>query len=551
MVEPNKILLEHEEPLLLETSDAKLHAEIDALKKQLQDQQDKNKKKEEKPEHPKPKTLWLIGLALLIVLVLAFFLGYLPHRKQQNELKKEAREEEQELPRVDFVRAQRSPTDHELMLPGNIQAMTDAPILARADGYVKKRYVDIGDRVVEGQLMAEIEAPDLDQQVRQAQSQVAQAQAAQQQANASLEQAKANEELARVTAVRWDNLVRRGAVSRQENDTYQANYKAQIANVGSLAQAVESAKENVGAAQANLGRLRDLQSYEKVRAPFTGVVTVRNVDVGALIATGNTLLFRVAQIDRLRTYIYVPQPNVPTIQVGQTAELFSTELGSRTFQGTITRTAESLDPTTRTLLTEVQLPNPNHTLLPGMFVQVNLKNVRANPPILIPGSALLVRASGTLVAVLEDYKKVDPEELKKEDEKKQQEESKKSGKDKKKTDKKKTDKTKTDAKQDDKPKEVLDGKIHLQPVSVGRDYGNAMEIYTGLTNGQILISNPNDSVVEGGRVRATETKAQLDEQQAPTATKSDVNTEQLQKKPGAEPIPKQPSRENKTRGPGH
>ena len=520
MTESDNHLLDHEEPLLLESADAKLHAEIDALKQQLQEERekhrnDKQKPEEEKPERPKPRTLWVLGLGLLTVLILAFLLGWLPHHRAQAKLKAEAKEESQELPKVDFVRAQRSPADHELMLPGNIEALTDAPILARADGYVRKRYVDIGDHVKQGQLLAEIEAPDLDQQVRQAQAQVAQAQAAQQQANATLEQAKANEELARVTAVRWDNLVKRGAVSRQENDQYQANYKAQIANVGSLAQAAEAARQNVGAVQANVARLTDLQSYEQVRAPFTGVVTARNVDVGALISTGTTLLFRVAQIDRLRTYIYVPQPNVSTVQVGQTAELFSTELGSRTFPGKITRTAESLDPATRTLLTEVQVANPHHVLLPGMFVQVNLRNARANPPILIPGGALMVRSTGTLVGVLQDYRKVNDDPK---------------------------------AKQ---PKNVLEGKVHLQPVSVGRDYGNALEIYTGLTDGEFLIANPNDAVVEGGRVRATETKAQLDEQAPPKGQKNNVNTEQLQKKPGAEPVPKQPSREIKTRGPGH
>jgi RND family efflux transporter MFP subunit len=412
-----KLIEEGHPPILLESSEQRLQKEVDDLKKQLEDSKKKDEKHEDaKPEHPKPRTLWLIALALLAVMLLAFLVGWLPHHRQEEQLKKESEAEQHALPKVSFIWAEKSSPVHTLMLPGNVEALTDAPILARADGYVRKRYADIGDHVKKGELMAELEAPDLDQQVRQGRAQLSQADAQVKQSTAALEQGKANEELARVTAVRWDNLVKKGAVSRQDNDTYQANYKAQIANSASLTQAVAAAKENAGSAQANLNRLLELQSYEEIRAPFDGVVTERNVDVGALIGTGSTLLFRVAQVDRLRTYIYVPQNNVGGVQVGQPADLFSPEISSSTFTGIVTRTSGALDPSTRTLLTEVQVPNPQHRLMPGMFVQVNLKTDRGNAPILIPGTAILVRSNGTFVGVLTNFHKVDPEQLKKEEE---------------------------------------------------------------------------------------------------------------------------------------
>ena len=547
--------IEGHQPLLLEEPEHDLRRQIEDLKRQLEEQKEKGKKKEEHaPEKPKARTLWIIALVLIALLILAFFLGWLPHHRREAELKKEAQEEQRELPRVDFVHVHRSAAGHQLLLPGNAEAYTDAPILARADGYVRKRYVDIGDRVKQGQLMADIDAPDLDQQVRQGVAQLAQAQAADKQANAALQQGIANAELARVTATRWENLVKRGAVSRQENDTYQANYQAQASNVAALKQAVEAADENVGAAQANLQRLKELQGFEQVRAPFDGVVTVRNVDVGALIATGNTLLFRVAQIDRLRTYVYVPQAYAASVQVGQKAELLSQEFGDRPFNGIITRTASALDPNTRTMLTEVQVPNPNHLLLPGMFLQVNMMNIRVNPPILIPGDALIVRSEGTFVATLVNYHKVDPKQVEKEDEEK----AKKAGGDQKKSKDKKNsrDDKKSSGQQsagnNNQPQEVLDGTVKFNTVNIGRDYGNSIEIYTGLNENDLVIVNPNDSVSNGSRVEARYTKPRMDQLiSAPPGTNNNVNSESLQKKPGAEPLPKQPSQMDKTRGSSH
>jgi len=464
-----KLLPPHEEQSLLEApAEEKLRAEVEALRKEVEQLRKGEKKHSHKPQRPRGRTLWIVGIALLVVLAGAFFPGWLPHHAQEKELQKEAREEAQALPKINFVRVEVSGSTDTPVLPGTTEALTDAPILARADGYVVSRFVDFGDRVKKGEEMAVIAAPDLDQQVVQARAQLAQAQAALMQANANLQQGKANEELARVTADRYRNLVVRGAVARQDNDQQQTNFQALVSNVGALQQAEDAARQNVESSRANLQRLIELQGFEHVTAPFDGVVTLRNIDVGALITTGSTLLFRVAQIDRLRTYSDVPQPNAPGVAVGQVAQLTSGEFGTRQFAGHVTRTAGALDPTTRTLVTEVQVPNPQGTLQPGMFVNVSIQNERSNPPILVPGDALIVDASGAHTGVLRDVRQVPPDE--------QQNAQKKQA-------------------------ETVEGTIHLQQVSIGRDYGAATEVLAGLSRGDRVIVNPNDDMREGTKCR--------------------------------------------------
>src|SRR5579863_1244436 len=218
--------------------------------------------------HPSSVTIWSIVLGITVLIVVAFFAGYIPLRKQRALIVSEAHEQEQALPRVEVVEVGRSSRNSELELPGNIQAITEAPILARADGYLQRRMVDIGDRVRAGQPLALIEAPELDDQVRQSRASLQQAQAALDEAQANYEQGKSNLELARVTAQRWGNLVARGAVSRQENDQYQAQYAMQTASVHSLEKAVAAQRGNVSAAEASKSRLEQLQSYLIVKAPF-------------------------------------------------------------------------------------------------------------------------------------------------------------------------------------------------------------------------------------------------------------------------------------------
>jgi RND family efflux transporter MFP subunit len=307
--------------------------------------------------------------------------------------------------------------------------------------------VDIGDHVRAGQPMAEIEAPEVDQQVIQAKANLEQARAALEQSLANYEQGKSNLELARANAQRWATLAAQGIVPQQENDQYQAQYKAQTAGVQALEKAIAAQRSNVAAAEANAARLDEVQSYRVVKAPFDGLVTLRNVDVGALVNAGNTLLFRVAQTGTLRTYVNVPQTNASSIRVGQSALLSVSSLPGRHFPGTVARTANSLDPATRTMLVEIRVPNPNGALLPGMYTQVDLSSSRTNPPLLVPGDALIVRAEGTQVAVVRS-----------------------------------------------------DHTVHLQRIQVGRDYGDRLEVTSGLQLGDMVIANPGDAVVEGAKV---------------------------------------------------
>jgi RND family efflux transporter MFP subunit len=429
-------------------TEEELRAEIERLKRQLEQNQPPGA--HSALEHPKRPSGGRI--ALLLVLAAAIFLaaflgGYIPHHRRDIQITAEASAQNDALPDVTVVTAKIASSIGDLVLPGNIQAVTEAPILARASGYVQRRYVDIGDRVAAGQLLADVEAPELDQQVRQAQASLEQSQSDLARAEAALEQGKANEAIAKLTATRWDNLVKRGAVSKQDNDQYQAQYQAQAANVRALERAVDAAKGNIAAMQADLERLTDMQGYLKVKAPFAGVVTLRNVDVGTLVNTGNTMLFRIAQTNPLRTYLNVPQSSASDVHVGQMASLATPELPERKFSGAVTRTANALDPSSRTLLVEVQVPNPEGKLLPGMYVEVDLHLPRKDPPLLLPSDTLSVRPEGTMVAALDSS-----------------------------------------------------NAVHFQRVVVGRDYGSEIEVLSGLRAGQRVIANPNDSVQEGIKV---------------------------------------------------
>jgi len=393
-----------EELAVQETAEEKLRKEVEDLKRQLHEQKDlahgSSHSAIAKPWHPSGATILSLFLVAVVLIVVAFFAGYIPLQKRNALIGAQAQEQEQALPRVDVIEVGRSTRSGELQLPGNIEAVTEAPILARADGYIRRRLVDIGDRVQAGQAVAEIEAPELDQQIRQAQASVQQAQAALEQALANSEQGKSNLELARVTAQRWASLVAQGVVSKQDNDQYQAQYQSQLAGVQALEKAIAVQRANIAAAEANLARLNEMQGYRVVKAPFAGVITLRNVDVGALVNAASTLLYRIAQTDTLRTYVNVPQTNASSIHPGQAARLSVTNLPGRSFTGTVARTANSLDPASRTMLVEVQVPNADGALLPGMYAQVDLSSSRANAPLLVPGDALLVRADGTQVAVI-------------------------------------------------------------------------------------------------------------------------------------------------------
>jgi multidrug efflux pump subunit AcrA (membrane-fusion protein) len=389
---------------------------------------------------------------------------------------------------VNAAVVKRAASSTQLMLPGNITPLTDAYIYARAAGYLKRRYVDIGDRVQAGQKLADIEAPDLDQQVSQARAALAQAQGQLGQAQATLEQLIATRDLAEITWQRYKVLTADGAVSRQDGDNQSTAAKTSAANVVAQQKTVRATDEFVNASQATLDRLLTLQGYERITAPFEGVITARNVDVGALIsATGSSLgpirsntaapsdvpsggeMFRLAEIGKLRVLIAVPQTNAPGVRVGQAATVTVQQIPNLSYPGKVTRTSDSLDAQSRTLLTEVDVDNPKGALLPGMYAMVSFVTDRIDPPFMVPDASLVVRSSGTVVAVLQP---LSPDE-----------------------------RQKARAAGIDPATLKQVSRVHFQTVEPGRDYGLELEISNGLKVGEQVVVDPTDAVQEGALVQ--------------------------------------------------
>lgn len=403
---------------------------------------------------PSAVTISAIFFGACVLAVIAFFAGYIPLRANREVIAAEAHQEQTALPRMNVVRVVRSNRQSGIILPGSIQPVTEAPVLARADGYIQRRLVDIGDKVKAGQMLAEIDAPELTDQVAQARAAEQQAEAALDQANANVKQGQTDMELARIMAQRSGVLVGRGAVARQDDDQTQAQYQAKIAALQSLQKAVDVQRANIAAAKSNLARLQKMDEYRGVVAPFDGVITQRNVDVGALVTSGSTLLFRIAQVDTLRTYVTVPQSYADSIRTGQPAILTVSNLPGRQFAGSVARSANALDPSSRTLLVEVHVPNHDRLLLPGMYAQVELTSARAQPPLLVPSDAMIMRDNGAQVAVLG------------------------SG-----------------------------NLLHLRKIDVGRDYGDRLEVVAGLQEGDRIVDNPGDEARDGLKIDPVETPA--------------------------------------------
>ncbi|MBV9507823.1 MAG: efflux RND transporter periplasmic adaptor subunit [Acidobacteriia bacterium] len=462
------------------------------------------------PAPPPRRGRWLLGIAIaLVLLAILFLVGYLPRHNRKKAVAAAAQNQAESLPVVNVTKARRSPGTAHMLLPGDITPLTEAYIYARAAGYVRKRYADIGDRVRQGQVLADIEAPDLDQQVVQARATVAQAEQQLRQAQAALQNSQAQEELARVTWERYRVLVMDGAVSRQEADQQLANYKSATAAVNLQQAAIATAEENIRANRADLERLLALQGFEHVVAPFTGIITARNFDIGALVssngaslgasttpgggtqqssavgtqgtnatsipATPSSLssgggvgeLYREAQIGVLRILVNVPQGSASTVRTGQPASVFVQEYTSRAFQGKVTRTSNALDPASRTLLVEVQVPNPQSLLLPGMYAEVQFSDIRANPPLLVPGDSIIPNPDGLEIGVLRDLTQQQRQNLNQVQKDQEQQ-------------------AHTQAKQ-----------IHLQKIEVGRDYGPVVEVLRGLEPNDYTVVNPGDSTQEG------------------------------------------------------
>jgi RND family efflux transporter MFP subunit len=397
------------------------------------------------------RTLRIVVLLVLAVLLVAGVVFWGINARIQTAAAVKETTQELAVPTVSVIHPKPGAMKNEVVLPGNIQAFTDAPIYARSSGYLKQWNVDIGGRVKAGQVLATIEAPELDQQVRQAKATLQQTQASLDQALANQQQGKANEELARVTAQRWQNLVNKGAVSRQENDQYQAQYQAQVANLNALEQAIAAARSNISAAEANLGRLQEMQGYETVKAPFDGIVTARNIDVGALINAGNggpaQELFHLASTAKLRVYVSVPQADSRAAAAGIKAYLTLSEYPGRRFQGELVRTSGAIDQATRTLLTEVDVDNASGELRPGAYAEVHLMIPEGSRSLILPVNVLLFRGEGLRVGV------------------------------------------------------VREGKAELVPVILGKDYGNEVEVVSGLNETDLVIANPPDSLASGAPVQ--------------------------------------------------
>jgi multidrug efflux pump subunit AcrA (membrane-fusion protein) len=326
--------------------------------------------------------------ALLVAALLVLIAGVVVFRGIRSRIQSAAVVKNQTLdlavPTVAVIHPKPGAMQDEVVLPGNIQAFTDAPIYARASGYLKRWTADIGARVKAGQVLAEIDAPELEQQVRQARAESQQSQSALDQALANYQQGKANEELARVTADRWRNLSSKGVVSRQENDQYQAQYQAQAASVQSLEKAIAAARSSISSSQANLGRLEEMQRYTTVKAPFDGVITARNTDVGALINAGagspTQELFHIASITKLRVYVNVPQIYSRSAKPGLAATLS---------------------------LAEIDVDNASGELKPGAYAEVHLALPAAARSMILPVNAFLFRSEGLRVGVVREGGKVE------------------------------------------------------------------------------------------------------------------------------------------------
>ena len=314
------------------------------------------------PAKSSRRIIWFAALVLCLLAAGAFVAGYLPKWRTRQQLIAAAAKRKADPPFVNAAKIKRAAATSELLLPGNVTPITEAYIFARASGYLRTRYVDIGDRVRRDQLLAEIDAPDLDQQVSQARAAVAQAEGQLGQAEATLQQLIATRDLAAITWERYKVLTASGAVSRQDGDMQSTAAKTAEANVVAGEKSVHAAEEFVRASKATLQRLITLQGYEKITAPFAGIVTARNVDIGALISTTGSSqgptpssgvapsdiprggeIFRVAEIARLRILVSVPQMYLPSIHVGQAAKVTVQERPNLSFPGKVTRTSSSLD----------------------------------------------------------------------------------------------------------------------------------------------------------------------------------------------------------------
>ena len=403
---------------------AKRDEEIQQLQQHSRHQRVGIQKPPDVPPAPPRKALMFVAVFLLVLLVAGAITlwGRVTHNRA---LAKET--ERETIPTVAVVNPLAEKPDEELVLPGSLQAYEESPIYARTSGYLVRWYKDIGSKVSKGDLLAKIDAPEVDQELNQT--------------KAARQQILAQMELAKISADRWENLRKSDSVSAQEADQQLSGYK--------------QAQANLAAADANVRRLEQLEGFKDVYAPFSGVLTRRNVDPGALINAGagaaGRELFDIARVDPLRVFTSVPQAYAPSIKVGSQTVVTLQEYPGEKFLGKVARTAESIDPATRTLLTEVDVPNKDGRLLPGSFGEVHFAVGTNVNKVTVPVNAMLFRSEGPQVAV------VGP-----------------------------------------------DNKIQLRHINIGRDYGTTLEILGGVTANERIVVNPADSLEDGQQVNVAQ-----------------------------------------------
>ena len=376
---------------------------------------------------------WLVGVVIAVLLLA----GAVTIAGKFSERKALAAETERlATPSVSVTHPTQEQSHEELVLPATVQAYKESPIYARTNGYILRWYKDIGSRVNKGELLADIDTPEVDQELMQM--------------RATRQQIQAQLGLAKTSAERWENLRKSDSVSQQELDQQVSGY--------------QQAQANLAAADANVRRLEQMESFKHVYAPFSGVLTKRNIDVGALINAGNggsnRELFDVAQIDPLRVYVNVPQTYSPAIKIGMDAYLEQGEYTGQKFEGKVVRTADAIDPATRTLLTEIDVPNPSGKLLSGAYAQVHFAAKVNAPRLTVPINTLLFRAEGPRAAIVGQ-----------------------------------------------------DNKVKLTPIKIGRDYGSSVEIVDGLQASDQIIVNPADSLEDGQKVKIANPKEQAEQKQ--------------------------------------
>ena len=391
---------------------------------------------------PSGRALVRAGVAVGVIFTGLAVAGVVPRVLHRTAMEEDERRAAMEVPRVNVVRAERVASSKGLSLPASVQPLQETSIYARASGYVRRWLVDIGAQVKKGQVLVVLDIPDIDEQLRQAE-------AAANQARAAVVQAKSQLDLARTTNRRYTTLAPSGVVSQQEVDQVQSSFEVQQANVA-------AAEAAYGSAMANVHRYEDLRSFGTIVAPFDGVVTMRAAEVGQLVTSGTGMgqaLFKVAEVDIVRVFVNVPQLYAAGIRVGMDAPTTMRETPGRVFPGKVARTANELDTATRTLLTEVDIPNPDRTLVAGMYATVSFDVKRQDRPVFVPATSVLFDSQGTRAAV------------------------------------------------------VHDGVVSWRIVVIDSDFGDRLAISTGLSEGETVAVTPSERLAEGMHVRAEEVRS--------------------------------------------